>query len=225
MIKKYFFTGLILLLPFVFTMLIVLFIVNLLTKPFIATVTALLTHYDIFNKPFLFLSGPTVLILTSKLLVLLFLLVLIFIVGMVGRLFIISHMGAIGEAIIHRIPFVNKIYKAVKDVVSTLTSKKQMAFSSVVLVPFPHSGLHSIGLITRGELPEGSNVAAERVSVFVPGTPNPAMGFMILFKKEDLIHLDIGVDEAVKLIVSCGVINPEFNKANLTQLPQDIAGK
>lgn len=209
--KKYFVTGLALLLPAVFTILIVSFVINLLTHPFLGTAVSIFTYYDIFNKPFLFFSGPTVLIVTSKILILIALAILIFLVGILGQLFLLKWLGGLGDYLIHRIPFVNKIYKTTQDVVHTIfmPSQNSSNYSRVVLVPFPHPESLSIGFITNDSHRGADEDFEKRISVFVPGTPNPTMGFMLMYRSDQLIPLSMKIEDALKFIVSCGVIQPE----------------
>ena len=105
---------------------------------------------------------------------------IVFFVGVFARLLFLHYILQFGEYIIHKIPLVNKVYKAAKEVVETLFGHKEQRFTSVVLVPFPHSGLRGIGLVTSGGVSSVSDPEYRGlVSVFVPGTPNPAMGFML----------------------------------------------
>jgi uncharacterized membrane protein len=131
-------------------------------------------------------------------------------VGFLGKIFFVHYFVRFGEYVIHNIPVVNKIYKAIQDIVHTIFGHSEQRFSSVVLVPFPHSETYSIGLVTSGAIPSASDPEYhQRVSVFVPGTPNPAMGFMLLFPKDQLLPVDMEVHDALKFVISCGVITPD----------------
>ncbi len=208
MIKRYFFTGLALLLPAVVTILIIRFFINLVTRPFQNAIEKILSYYGLLGKPFLFLNSEQTIVLLSKALVILFLVALLIITGILARIFITNSLIRFGDYLIHRIPFVNKIYKAAQDVVNTLLADKRQTFSQVVLVPFPHEKAYSIGMVTL----DGISGDAEHnglISVFVPGTPNPTMGFMMLLKREQVIFIDMQVDDALKTIISCGVLLPK----------------
>ncbi len=223
--KKYFLTGLVLLLPLALTIIIVVFVINILTKPFVGIVSTAFDYYDLFNKPILFFSGSAVLMFVSKIVALVSLIVVIMVIGCLAQLVILRVFGRVGDYFLHRIPLVSPIYKATQDVVHTLLAEKTKdgaSFSSVVLAPFPHEKTRSIGLVTHRALPEGSDIKdIGKISVFVPGTPNPSMGFMLMFREDQLIHLDMRVDEALKLLVSIGVIWPEFPPP----IQQDISAK
>lgn len=211
MLKQYFLTGLAILLPAIITIMILVFFVSLVTAPFVDITASIFTYYGIFHTPFLFLKPDQVVLIMSRIIVFFGLIGIIFAVGFLGRLIFVRYLGYLGDYLIHRIPLINKIYKAVQDVVHTLFNpSKETKFSRVVLVPFPHAGMRSIGLVTQTELPEGSNTQQDKISVFVPGTPNPSMGFMLLYKNEETIPLDMKVDEALKFLISCGVILPNF---------------
>ena len=220
MIKRYFFTGLALLLPVVVTILIVMFFINLFTKPFLNVVETVLSHIGLLNKPFLFLSAEQVLQLISKLLIVITLVIITVCAGLFAQIVAARYLIRLGDYIIHRIPIINKIYKSAQDVVQTVFTEDQQAFSQVVLVPFPHDKSYSIGLITNDCIPESADFEhGGLVSVFLPATPNPTMGFMLMLRRKQLIFLDMKVDDALKVIISCGVMITEFSKSKST--PKD----
>ncbi|NGX35375.1 MAG: hypothetical protein K1000chlam1_00198, partial [Candidatus Anoxychlamydiales bacterium] len=115
----------------------------------------------------------------------------------------------ISDKVLHKIPLVNKVYKTTQEIVKTLFITDKDSFKQVVMAPFPYKGLYSLGLVSRPSPETCSNaVNEELISVFVPTTPNPTTGFLLLFKKDDLIYLDMKTEDAIKYIVSCGVIVP-----------------
>lgn len=207
--KKHFMTGLVIILPIVITVMIVLFVINFLTNPFTQMIANIFDYINIFNKPFLFLSGEQTLFLVSKLFTLLALIGLTLFLGFLGRWFLVDYILHLGDYLVHRIPLVNKIYKAAQEVVHSIFSSKENKFSQVILVPFPQANTWNIGLITRDELSKTSDSEyQELLCVFVPGTPNPMMGFNLLFRRDQVIFLDIKVEDALKFVVSCGVVWP-----------------
>lgn len=226
MLKKQFLTGLAILLPIAITLFILNFVINILTKPFVGFIEGILGYYGLLNKPFLFFSSTQVLQFTSKLLILVFLFGFIIAVGKFGQHYIVIYTVRFGDYLMHRIPLVNKIYKVTQDVVNTLLSSKGKSFKQVVLVPFPHPKSYSIGLVANEGLPENSDEKQKnKVSIFVPGTPNPTFGFMLLFNKDQLIYLDMKVEDALKLLVSCGVMIPEFSAVQPSTGKQDVSPK
>lgn len=209
--RKYFMTGLGILLPIILTFLIVGFLINFLTKPFLSIVQAYLIQSDLISAPFLIFSEYTLTNFISKLIILIGLALVVFIVGLIGNFFLVNYFFRLGDFLLHRLPVVNKIYKASKDVVGSLFSSNSRSFSQVVLVPFPGQENLSVGLITKEAMLFNTGSGAEEiVPVYVPGTPNPTVGFMLMFKKSQLIYADMKAEEAMKFVVSCGIAMPEF---------------
>lgn len=199
--KKYFLTGLVTLLPLAVTIWIVHFFVNFLTKPFIGVVTLLTGHLPI--------ASPQVIRILSQIFILIALFLIILFLGLVARRFFFSQMIRFGDRILIRIPLVNKVYKTSKDIVHSFFNSKVGTFQQVVMIPFPYPGCYCIGLIAR-KAPETCSIAEhdELVSVYIPTTPNPTTGFLVMSHKSELIYLNMKNEEAIKYIVSCGVIVP-----------------
>lgn len=208
--KKHFITGLVILLPLVVTIAVVIFLVNFLTEPFIGMVSALFAKLDFINQGFLFLSREQVIRYTSKFLILILLFLLTVGLGMITRWFLINSIFNLGDKILHRIPIVNTVYKTTQDIIKTLFVSDKNSFKQVVMVPFPRADVFVLGLIAR-ESPRvcSSTVGHELVSVFVPTTPNPTTGYLLMFKRSELLVIDMKPEDAIKYIVSCGVIIPE----------------
>ncbi|MBS0620455.1 MAG: DUF502 domain-containing protein [Verrucomicrobia bacterium] len=208
--KKYFLTGLIFLLPIVVTIAVVAFLINFLTKPFMGAVTALLSEFHIINRGFLFLSPEQLLEYGSKLIILILLFLVTVGIGMVTRWFLVKSLLRLGDSILHRIPIVNSVYKTTQDIIKTLFAPDQNSFKQVVMVPFPKSDVYVLGLISRDSPASCSKAIGEDlISVFVPTTPNPTTGFLLMYKRSEVIHVDMKAEEAIKYIVSLGVIVPK----------------
>ncbi|NLP46220.1 MAG: DUF502 domain-containing protein [Epulopiscium sp.] len=141
------------------------------------------------------------------------LLISVLIICIVG--YIISKM--LGRKIWHRvestilkIPIVGNLYTAFAKIFDTLFQQNQKAFREVALVPYPYPGCYTLGFITGEALEEITNYTKEKmVSVFIPTTPNPTSGFMLIIKEKDIKILTISVEIAMKLIVSGGILKPE----------------
>ncbi|GAB4191946.1 MAG: DUF502 domain-containing protein [Simkaniaceae bacterium] len=208
--KKYFITGLVILLPLAVTIAIVIFIVNFLTQPFIGLVSDFLKRFDIVNRGFLFLTPQQVLKYGSQILILIGIFLVTVLLGMIARWFFFKTLISLSDRVLHRIPLVNKVYKTTQEIIKTIFSSDKNSFKQVVMAPFPKEGTYVMGLISR-ESPKICSFAAksELISVLIPTTPNPTTGFLIMYKKEDLIFLDVPPEDAIKYIVSCGVITPE----------------
>lgn len=206
--KKDFFAGLALLLPVVLTLAIIAFIVNLLTRPFLGIVQEVFRHFELLNSSFFFLSSEQVINLIAKFLILISLMLVTLLIGFLTNHFILRSLLKTTDAVIQRIPLINKIYRALQEVMNTLFNPASTTFSEVVLVPYPYDSTFAIAFVTKDCLPEGSDKDhMDMISVFLPGTPNPMMGFNLLYRREQVIFLDMKVDDALKFLVSCGVID------------------
>ena len=114
-----------------------------------------------------------------------------------------------GDALVSRIPVVRSIYSSVKQVSDTLFSESGNAFRTAVLVQWPREGVWTVAFITgqpSGEV--AAYLRDEYVSVYVPTTPNPTGGYFVLMRKSDCVELDMSIDAALKYIVSMGVVTP-----------------
>lgn len=136
-------------------------------------------------------------------------LVLIFLTGVFAANFIGARLVHLWHVILHRIPVVNSIYSSVKQVSDTLFSSSGQAFRKALLVRWPHEGMWTIAFLTGA--PGGDvkrHLQGDFVSVYVPTTPNPTGGYFVMLRREDVIELDMSVDEALKYIISMGVVTP-----------------
>ena len=130
--------------------------------------------------------------------------------GMLAANLLGRELVAIWEGILSRIPIVRNIYNAVKQIASTILTSKGKSFRKVVLAEYPRKGIWSIGFLTNEQVElKCEGLRDEMVGVFLPTTPNPTSGFILLFPKEDLIELDMSVEEGFKFIISIGVVVPE----------------
>ncbi|MBN2479304.1 MAG: DUF502 domain-containing protein [Parachlamydiales bacterium] len=208
--KKYFITGLVTLLPLTLTLLIVIFVVNFLTKPFMGFAMQVLSKTDLQKLNTHILSSEQIIKYGSQIIILIGLFIFTILLGILARWFLFNLLIKFGDNILHRIPLVNKVYKTSQDIIKTLFVTDKNSFKQVVMVPFPKEGSYSIGFISRSSPETCSDSANEDlITIFIPTTPNPTTGFLLLFKKDELIYLDMKPEEAIKYIVSCGVILPE----------------
>lgn len=137
-------------------------------------------------------------------------LVIVFLTGVFATNLLGARLLEWGHELVQRIPVVRSIYSSVKQISDTLFSSSGQAFRKALLVRWPHEGMWTIAFLTGvpgGEvtqhLPRG-----DFVSVYVPTTPNPTGGYFVVVAREDVIELDITVDEALKYIISMGVVPP-----------------
>ena len=207
--KKHFITGLVILLPLTVTILVLGFLIRFLTQPFVGLVSNFLAQLNIVNRGFLFLSPDQVIKYFSQFLILITLFLVTVCLGMVTRWFFINALFRLGDKILHKIPIVNTVYKTTQEIIKTLFVSDKNSFKQVVMAPFPGPGSYMIGLISREAPPNCSKaVNDELISVLIPTTPNPTTGFLVMFRKKELVYLDMKPEEAIKCIVSCGVIHP-----------------
>jgi uncharacterized membrane protein len=207
--KKYFLTGLAILLPLAVTVAVLNFLINLLTKPFIGIVSSIVCKIPFpDNHTFLF-NQEHVILYTSKVLILITLFLFTIFLGIVTRWFVVKELFQIGDKILHRIPVINTVYKTTQDIMKTLLSSDKKSFKQVVMVPFPRHDTFVIGLVAR-DAPEicSSKTTSDLVSVLIPTTPNPTTGFLLMYPRKDLVLIDMKPEDAIKYIVSCGVIIP-----------------
>lgn len=208
--RKHFITGLVLLLPLAVTTAIVAFIVNMLTKPFVGIVSSVFTEFNVIESGFLFLSAEQIILYVSRGVILLALFLFIVGLGIFARRFFFKSLITLSDSILHRIPLVNKVYKTSQEIIKTIFSSDKNSFKQVVMVPFPKKGSYIIGLISREAPLECSEKDNDDLfSVLIPTTPNPTTGFLLMYKREEITFLDMKPEEAVKYIVSCGVIVPK----------------
>ena len=135
---------------------------------------------------------------------------LITLVGVLARYYIGKRMIEWLDSAMMQVPLLNKFYGAIKQVNEAFAGN-QNSFKTVVMVEFPSAGIYSIGFITNEQNGEVQQKTKARViCVFVPTTPNPTSGFLILVPEEKVTKLDMSVAEGIKYIVSLGSISPEF---------------
>jgi uncharacterized membrane protein len=134
---------------------------------------------------------------------------IVLVTGIVAANFAGQRLIQIWESVLGRIPFVKTIYSSVKQVSDTLLSDSSNAFRKALLVEFPHDGAWTIAFLTGTPSPAVSkHLAGEHVSVYVPTTPNPTSGYFIIVPKARTRELDMSIDEALKYVISMGVVAP-----------------
>lgn len=194
-LRKYLIAGLLVWLPLAATVVIIKVVIDLLNK------TILLIPPDFrpetvfgFSIPFFgVIVGVLVLLITGMLAANLF-----------GR-----RLVSIGESILGRIPVVRTIYTSIKQVLETVLTSNSKAFRKVVLIEFPRKDVWSIGFLTNDGPSQASTLTGHQLeSVFIPTTPNPTNGFLVMFPEQDIIPLDISIEDAFKFIISMGVVVP-----------------
>ena len=152
--------------------------------------------------------------------------VLLLLTGLLAANFVGRSFVGGWESLMNRIPVVRSVYSAAKNFAEIVFSESGSAFKKVLLVEYPRKGIYSITFQTATQLGElQDRLGEEVVSCFVPTTPNPTSGFIIIVPKKDVIELDMEVDEAVRLVMSLGVVIPTWRKDQTAELPFDIPAK
>ena len=169
--------------------------------------------------------GDTLTVLDRPGVGLLVLIALIYVVGFLTRTFVGGKLVALGEAILRRVPLVRSIYTGTKQILEAILSGTERHFDEVVLIEYPRKGIHAIGFVTspaRGEVQKHMN--GSTVNVFLPTTPNPTSGYLLVVPRDDLTTLDMSVEDAVKLVISGGIVAPEPGNSNTHGNPNAEGG-
>lgn len=200
--KKYFITGLLIWVPLVITVWVLSLIVRTMDQ------SLLLLPYSYQPEQLFGFYVPGVGVVTT--------LLVVFITGLFTANILGQKLVQFWESLLGRIPVVKSLYYSVKQVSDTLFSGSGEAFRKVLLVRYPHQEAWAIAFQTGTPPQEVSQHSeADMVSVFIPTAPSPVNGFFFFVRKQDTIELDISVDEALKYIVSMGVVVPAIRNANL----------
>lgn len=139
--------------------------------------------------------------------------------GLVGR-----YVVNIWEMILTKMPFISGVYSASKQILETLLKNQSEAFRQAVLVEYPRRGAWTIAFVTgntQGEVKR--KLQNERISIYVPTTPNPTSGFLLFVPKEDIIPLDMPVEDALKMLISLGIVAPE-DKTEMKEKIEEAKG-
>ena len=194
--RKYFLTGLLVLVPLVITAWVLSMIISTLDQ-------SLLFVPESWQPDALF--GRNIpgfgAVLT---------LAIIFLTGLLTNNLVGGYIVRLGDRVMKRIPVVSSLYGSVKQVSDTLFSSSGNAFRTPVLIPYPHADSYTIAFLTG--VPGGdvkNHLVGDYVSVYVPTTPNPTSGFFLMLERSKVIELDMSIDAALKYIVSMVVVAPE----------------
>ena len=198
--KKYFITGLLVLVPLFITVWVISGLVGMMDQ------SLLLLPETWRPKAQLGLEIPGMgAILT---------LLIIFVTGVIATNFFGKRLILVWEALLARVPVVKSIYASVKQVSDTLFSDSGNAFRQAVLVQFPRPGAWTIAFVTGKPGGDVANhLSGDYLSVYVPTTPNPTGGYFLMLPRADVVELDMSVDEALKYIISMGVVAPPTKRS------------
>jgi len=195
-VKKYFITGLLIWIPLVITIWVLKLVVDVLDQSLLLLPGAWQTE----NWLGMHIPGLGA-ILTV---------VIVFVTGVFATNFFGAQLVELWHEILHRIPVVNSIYSSVKQISDTLFSSSGQAFRKALLVQWPQEGMWTIAFLTG--TPGGgvaNHLPPDSVAVYVPTTPNPTGGYFVIVARKNVIELDMSVDQALKYVISMGVVPPQ----------------
>ena len=193
--KRYFITGLLIWAPLGITIWVLSFILGMMDQ----SIMLLPTQWQPRNLLGFHLPGLGALLT----------LLIVFLTGLLTANFIGQRLVRWWEALLHRIPVVRSIYQSVKQISDTVFSPSGQAFRQAVLVQYPRPDSWTIGFLTGtpgGEIVD--HLGDTMVSLYVPTTPNPTSGFFLMVPRTDVIELDMSVEDALKYLISMGVVAP-----------------
>lgn len=196
-IRKYLLAGLLFWLPVWITLLIFRFLIEIMDK----TLTLLPIKYQPDQLLGMHIPG----------LGLIFTIIILFITGIIVTNVLGRYLLKLWEGIVAKIPLVRTIYNGVKKTIDTVVSSKEQAFRKVLLVEYPKEGCWSLAFHTGSGCLETTKKVnrGDLITVFIPTTPNPTSGFLLMLPKDKVYELNMSIEDALKMIISLGVIKPE----------------
>lgn len=210
-LKKYLITGLLILVPILVSWIVLLRLVqwlynvldfNILPQSVSAQKLDFLPDVVIWLLNFLLSAADFGLALLTVLVVILF-------TGMIGRAWIMRRLISFSETILNSLPLVGTVYRASKQLMETVFRDGTATFQRVVMVEFPSEGLWSIGFVSNKSSAVFDNIFGKTmINVFVPTTPNPTTGFLMLIPEDKVMNVNLSVEDAFKMIMSIGVVQP-----------------
>ncbi len=202
-LRKSFLSGLVLLAPISVT----LFVFNWLVVKIGGSVKGPLLRF----VPETIISNEGFGALLRNMLATILVLLAITLLGYLSRYFFAKYLWGIGERILRTVPIINTVYTSVKQIVDTFSSENRAVFQQVALVEFPRPGCYAIGFLTgttKGEIQE--KTAEVLRNVFIPTTPNPTSGFLVMLPTNSFHILDMTVGQGMKMIISGGAVAPDY---------------
>ncbi len=201
-VRKHFISGLLVWLPILVTVIVIKFMVDILSKSLLLLPARFQPDY------ILGIHIPGIGVIIT--------LVVIFLTGLLAANFMGRKLVSLGDAMMGRIPVVRTVYSGVKQVTETLFTPGGQSFRKVLLVEYPCRGIWSIAFQT-GEVSkdiETASMGEPMVSYFIPTTPNPTSGFLMMAPRSQVVELDMSVDQALKYVISLGVVQPIYGATN-----------
>jgi len=205
-IKSNFFTGLLIVIPGALTLWVLYFIVSKLNLLLLEPIM------EIFQ---IWLPDRASVEFFTKVAIFFILLALLTLTGFAAKIILFRNIFGFGESILYKVPMISTVYKGLKEMSSAFLSGQKSIFKKVVLVEYPKNGIYAIGFVTSETHGEVQEKTKENViNVFVPTTPNPTSGMLVLVPGKDVISLDMSVSDGMKMIISGGAVTPKADYGN-----------
>tara|TARA_B100001248_G_scaffold261773_1_gene254195 strand:- start:3466 stop:4140 length:675 start_codon:yes stop_codon:yes gene_type:complete len=199
-LRNAFFSGVVLLLPLAATIIVVSFLLEKIGAP---------ASKHFFSFIDASLRDKVWVDILLNILSTLIIVMLITLLGLFSNYFLGRLALRFAERLITSVPFIKVVYNTVKQIVDTFGKENRAVFQEVVLVHYPRKNVYALGFLTnkaKGEVQEKTGQVV--VNVFIPTTPNPTSGFLLMLPEEDVVHLDMSVADGMKLIISGGAVVP-----------------
>ncbi|MFP4203730.1 MAG: DUF502 domain-containing protein [Opitutales bacterium] len=216
-LRNAFITGIIVILPLGVTVMVIGFLLEKIGTP------ASNLFFWFLDSDWRKLPSVTLLLQSISVIVVV---VMITALGYFSRVFIGRFTLSKMDILFDRVPFINTVYRTVKQIVDTFSQQQKTVFRETVLIEYPRPGSYAIGFLTSSTKGEVQSVTNDRVlNVFVPTTPNPTSGFLLMLPEEDITHLKMSIVDGMKLIISGGVVVPPYDDAAPVEVENPSAGE
>lgn len=217
--KKNLLSGFILLLPLAITLIVIIFLVDLLTTPFLGYMESFLQFFgELYSVDLVY--HHTILVVLSRIIILILLFFFVLLLGFLANRIFFNWIMKLTHTVMLKIPLISSVYRICKDIISAILSEKRKVFSRIVVVPFPCKESRTLGLVT-GNAPhdvqaKGHETRPDKCikTVFVPTSPHPTSGFLLFVEEERLTSLNLSFEDALKYLISCGMFTPDHKQEN-----------
>ncbi len=201
-----FLTGLVVLLPALVTVAIVQLLFGWFFRVFInpvARAVALVLPVE--------MQSPVL----ARLLIAIAFVLMVALIGFGTQVILVRRFMRVGESLIRKVPIIGKIYGTSREIADSFSGERKGLFGRVVLLEWPRAGMYAIGFVTsEGQGEVQAKTPEHVVNVFIPTTPNPTSGYLVLAPRESLINLDMSVEDGLRLVISGGVTGPSVRVPN-----------
>jgi uncharacterized membrane protein len=201
-IRASFLTGIVIVIPLVLTFWVLYFVIDKLNLLLLQPIVNIFENWvpaqniEILTKPAIFLL----------------LLALMTLIGFATRIILLRNIFGFGEKILYRVPMISSVYRTIKEISFAFFVQTKTIFQRVVLIEYPRKGLYQLGFViseTKGEAQKRTKEVM--LNVFLPTTPNPTSGMLVLVPEKDVISLDMSVAQGMKMVISGGAIVPKIH--------------